>query len=81
MNEVKKLTASEAWEDFWSTIKPTMRKVPNELHVAQSTWKGVLRQKSGKVKSLGGQRVKRLLEKYAPGVYEFHESVGFTKET
>lgn len=73
MNEAKQLLPMEAWKDFWDTVRPILEEVPNELHVAQTTWRGNARHKNGSVKTLGAARVKRLLDKYAPGRYQFHQ--------
>ena len=78
MNETNKLDPMDAWADFWEAVVPTLSEVPNELHVAQSTWRGAVFQKSGTAKTLGIVRVKRLLDKYAPGRYRMNEAT-FTK--
>lgn len=72
------LTPLEAWADFYENYKG---KKPSELYVAQKTYEGKAYQpKSGNVKQLGPQRIRRLLDKYAPGQYDFHEgSPYFTK--
>jgi len=74
----KHLTPLEAWDDFYKNYKESK---PSELYVAQKTYEGkAFQPKSGKVKQLGPLRIRRLLDKYAPGQYEFHEgSPYFTK--
>jgi len=76
----KHLSPLEAWNDFYSTFKGNK---PSELYIAQQTCEGrVVQPKSGKPKELGAKRIRRLLDKYAPGQYEFHEgSPYFTKPT
>ena len=81
----KQLTPVEAWEEFWSNYmanKPV--RIPNELEVAHLTHSGRISAQWGKDKTkkkkLGPLRIRRLLDKYAPGQYEFHEgSPYFTK--
>ena len=88
----KRLTPTEAWNEFWSNYmanKPAS--IPNELRVADLTNKGRLDAQWGKTKDgiskgevkkkkLGPLRIRRLLDKYAPGQYDFHEgSPYFTK--
>lgn len=76
------LTPDQAWTDFWKEYtanKP--RLVPNELAVADATNRGAIK-RNGVVKKLGPLRIARLLNKYAPGQYDFHEgSPYFTKPT
>ena len=76
----KHLTPLEAWADFYLNYKESK---PAELYIAQQTSEGrVLQPKSGKPKVLGPLRIARLLNKYAPGQYDFHEgSPYFTKPT
>lgn len=78
----KHMTPLEAWEDFYSNFK-CEGKMPGELIVANATAKNrVTQPKSGKPKVLGPLRIRRLLDKYAPGQYEFHDgSPYFTKPT
>lgn len=75
------LTPDQAWADFWKQYmanKP--RRVPNELAVADATDRKMIKQKNGTLKRLGPRRIKRLLDKYAPGQYDFHDgSPYFTK--
>lgn len=74
------MTPLEAWEDFYNNYKCD-GKTPGELIVAHATANGRQKQsKSGKPKTLGPLRIRRLLDKYAPGQYDFHEgSPYFTK--
>ena len=74
----KHLSPVEAWDDFYTNF---VGKKSDELYVAQATRKGDVKQpKSGKPKTLGPLRIRRLLDKYAPGQYDFHEgSPYFTK--
>lgn len=78
MNE-RQLTITEAWEDFIEVVVGGMKarneRIPNEISVARRTALGSVMQKSGKVKTLGATRIRRLLEKYAPGRYEFKSIV------
>jgi len=77
--EDKRLTPLEAWDEFYKEYtKPEGDPFPNEISVANSTRWG--HQRNGdNTKTLGEKRIKRLLEKYAPGKYQFHEA-HFTKE-
>lgn len=92
----KHLTPLEAWDDFWKSYmenKPTQ--IPNDLGVANLTRNGRVKAQWGKdkdgvkkpgsenkKKQLGPLRIRRLLDKYAPGQYDFHEgSPYFTKPT
>ena len=73
------LTPLQAWDEFYSEYtKPEGDPFPNELIVAEATRRGKQKQK-GKAKNLGAARIARLLEKYAPGKYQFHEA-HFTKQ-
>ena len=75
----KRMTPLEAWEDFYNKFK-CEGNTPGELIVAHATAKGKQKQKNGKPKHLGPLRIRRLLDKYAPGQYDFHEgSPYFTK--
>jgi len=76
--EEKRLTPLEAWDEFYKNYKCD-GPIPNELVVAQATHNGNQKNKSGKAKNLGVARIARLLEKYAPGKYQFHEA-HFTKQ-
>ena len=72
--EPKRLTPIEAWDDFYENYTNGRKEgVPMEIRVAQATSKGNTKQPSGTVKTLGANRIKRLLEKYAPGQYAFHD--------
>lgn len=83
--ERKKLTATEAWKDFSLNIVPAIEgEIPNELHQARRAFEGKLKRlgKKGKerVITLGPERIRRLLDKYAPGRYEYHnDEPYFTK--
>lgn len=67
------LTPDQAWKDFWDEyIANKPRLVPNELAVADATFRGAIKRK-GVIKKLGPLRIRRLLDKYAPGQYDFHE--------
>jgi len=78
----KHLSPLEAWDEFYRNFKCD-GKTPGELIVAQATRNGKqVQPKSGKPKELGAKRIARLLDKYAPGEYEFHEgSPYFIKPT
>ena len=80
--EPKHLTPMEAWDDFYKNYTSPGNKpkggIPNDLRVAQVTRRGKTKQVSGATKTLGPERIKRLLDKYAPGEYQFHEAF-FTK--
>ena len=69
----KHLTPLEAWDKFYTEYKkPEGNPFPNELIVAQATREGRQTNK-GVPKTLGVKRIRRLLDKYAPGKYHFHE--------
>lgn len=73
----KSLTPQQAFADFWETTGRFITPSPDELRKAKQTMEG--RQlKKGKVMHLGVDRVKRLLDKYAPGKYMLNEPT-FTK--
>lgn len=76
MDTQQRLNPLEAWDDFYLNFK-CEGNTPNEIVLAEYTRRG--KKISGKVKNLGERRIKRLLEKYAPGKYQFHEA-HFTKE-
>ena len=77
--DTKHLSPLEAWDDFYKSFKCEGNK-PNELVLAEYTRQGYLIV-SGVKKNLGIKRITRLLEKYAPGKYHFHEGQPyFTKE-
>lgn len=71
----RELSVEEAWEDFIHVVLHEMKlrneRIPNEISVAKLTASGSVVHKSGRIKTLGPQRIRRLLEKYAPGRYEF----------
>jgi hypothetical protein len=71
------LTPLEVWNEFWETTGRHLKPVPNELWKANQTAQGGVKRvtKRGEVNTvtLGAGRVKRLIEKYAPGRYEYHE--------
>jgi hypothetical protein len=70
------LTPSEVWLEFWTNVGSQMKPIENELHQADRTFRGEVKRKSKKgvrVVTLGADRIKRLVEKYAPGRYEYHE--------
>jgi hypothetical protein len=65
------LTPLEAWDNFVEHVIPTLPKpIPREIQHARYSREG-----RGTYKPLGKDRIKRLLEKYAPGRYEFREVV------
>lgn len=66
------LTPAEAWADFEQTILPGIKAPDANLRKAIQTAKGNVKKK-GRVMKLGAERIKKLLDQYAPGVYEFHE--------
>ena len=76
MDTRQHLNPLEAWDDFYRDFKCEGNK-PNELVLAEYTRRGGLI--NGKPKTLGEKRIRRLLEKYAPGKYQFHEA-HFTKQ-
>lgn len=68
----QRLSPAEAWADFELTILPGIKSPDANLRKAIQAGRGnVLR--AGKVVPLGPNRIRKLLYKYAPGVYEFHE--------
>ena len=73
------LTAAEAWADFEAEILPSLGSLTDmpDLRKAKQTARGTVKKKNRYGAwvpvQLGWKRVKRLLEKYAPGRYEFHE--------
>lgn len=71
----KHLTPLEAWDDFYSWFQAD-GKTPNEIVLAEYTRRAKLKVR-GKTKALGEKRIRRLLEKYAPGRYTFHQSQPF----
>lgn len=77
--ESQHLTMLEAWDDFYQNFKREGN-TPNEIVVAEYTRRGKL-VVNGKTKTLGVKRICRLLEKYAPGKYTFHQGEPyFTKQ-
>lgn len=70
------MTHLEAWDEFYKNYTCEGNK-PNEIVLAEYTRHGGLVIK-GVTKNLGIARVRRILEKYAPGKYAFHEA-HFTK--
>ena len=76
--EKQRLTPLEAWDQFYKNYK-CEGPIPNELVVAQATRNGNQKNKNGKAKRLGVDRIVRLIKQYAPGEYQFHEA-HFTKE-
>lgn len=77
--DTKHLSPLEAWDDFYKNFK-CEGNTPNELVLAEYTNKQKLIV-NGKTKRLGEKRIRRLLEKYAPGKYTFHEGQPyFTKD-
>jgi len=75
--DAQRLAPLEAWDDFYTNFK-CEGNTPNEIILAEYTRREKLTIK-GRTKTLGEKRIKRLLEKYAPGKYRFHEA-HFTKE-
>lgn len=69
--DTKHLGPLEAWDDFYRNFQREGN-TPNEIVVAEYTRRGKLVVR-GKTKTLGVKRIRRLLEKYAPGKYEYHE--------
>ena len=69
--DTKHLTPLEAWDDFYKNFERD-GKTPNEIVLAEYTRRGGWF--NGKTKNLGERRIKRLLDKYAPGKYQFHEA-------
>lgn len=65
------LTPLEAWDDFYLNFERAGR-TPNEIAVAEHTRRG-RHVVNGKAKTLGAKRIRRLLEKYAPGKYRYHD--------
>ena len=72
--EEKQLSPLEAWDEFYREYVPPGGVIPNELVVANATRNGKQRQSNGKAKRLGVERIRRLLEKYAPDKYTFFEA-------
>ena len=71
----------EAWEDFEREVLPNINPQHFELRKAKQTAEGKVVKPNGTVVVLGAKRIYRLLEKYAPGVYEFHQGEPyFTKK-
>lgn len=74
------LTPAQAWADFEKTILPGIKAPDANLRKAIQTGKGKV-VRAGKAVALGPRRIKRLLDQYAPGVYEFHDGEPyFTKK-
>lgn len=71
------LTPIEVWNEFWETTGKHIKPRPNELHQAYRTAKGEVRRISKKtgerIVVLGPDRIKRLVEQFAPGQYEYHD--------
>lgn len=77
----KRYSPAEAWADFEKEILPTIEAPAAELRKAKQTAEGKVVKPNGTVVSLGSKRIKRLLDKYAPGVYQFHDAEPyFTKK-
>lgn len=78
------MTAHEAWELFWSEyMAKRPKRIPTDLSVANLTYMGRVSAQWGdgtKKKKLGAQRIKSLLDKYAPGQFEFYEQQTFFKK-
>ena len=70
MDEIP-FTPLEAWDDFYQNFERVGR-TPNEISVAEHTRRG-RNIVNGKPKTLGAKRIRRLLDKYAPGKYQYHE--------
>jgi hypothetical protein len=69
--DTKQLTPIEAWDEFYKNYTCKGNK-PNEIVLAEYTRRERLIVK-GVTKALGVKRIRRLLDKYAPGQYDFHE--------
>jgi hypothetical protein len=75
MEHEKTLTPVEAWDNFWLWLRgqpkwqDLTREEKNELYKASRA------RKIGKPYNLGPARIRHLLDKHAPGRYEFREVV------
>ena len=67
-------TPAEAFRHFLDNYQPADGKVPKEIQEAKYTLEGK------RTYSLGARRIKRLLDEYAPGKYEFREVVVFHED-
>ena len=69
---MKELTTIEAWEHFWGEIKtsPEWPEIPREEK--QYLYKAAKAAREGR---LGERRIISLLNRYAPGRYEFRQVV------
>ena len=77
------LTPLEAWEHFYTTVKPGIWKhldnrQRNEIIIAQRDALGLRRDaRTGKTVSLGVNRIARILARYAPTIYKVQTSTFF----
>lgn len=64
----KHLTMQQAWDDFLQVVYPNVEGRKKRMDII----KALSDQRRG---LLGARRIRRILEKYAPDRYTFHESV------
>lgn len=74
---MQKITQAEAWQDFYTYIREPQRWAgltdaeKNRIIVANTDNAGRRAGRGGRPRSLGFDRLRRILEAYAPGRYRF----------
>lgn len=74
MNEKTQLTPTDAWKDFWA-IKKTLPAWQDAKREERQYLDKTNRQVGKGI--VGASRIKKALETYAPGVYQYHEAEPF----
>lgn len=75
------LTKEEAWDDFYTWIRQRQewREMTREEKIRTGIYEANAARHGRRDHSLGWERLRRMLNEYAPGRYEFHESVKIIK--
>ena len=71
----KTLTAAQAWEDFYDWIRQQPKWAEMENRERQRVYEANAAHKGQRAHNLGYARLKDILQTYAPGRYEFNETV------
>lgn len=76
------LDAGQAWQDFYERVRPGIwsaldRNARRDINTAQRDWLGLRKNSAGEVVRLGPERVARLLDRFAPGLYGVERRVVF----
>lgn len=75
---MQKITQAEAWQDFYTYIRQPgqwsnlTNAEKNRVIIADTDNKGKRAGRGGRPRSLGFERLRRILEQYAPGRYRFN---------